>query len=702
MNRVCRRAMWPLKKGGRPVQILRAMTDGSWELDAEALQKILLDDRVKDKPVAVVSVAGVYRKGKSFLLGFFLRYMQSQCKEQWLGSKDETLEGFSWRGGCERDTTGILLWDEVFLVTTSEGKEVAVLLMDTQGTFDCESTTKQSAIVFALSTLISSVQVYNISGNITESDLQQLQFFAEYGRLAQKDGNEKPFQKLMFLVRDWYYTSDADHGAEGGRKIIEKRLQVSESQPEELQQLRRHLKSCFSDIDCFLMPHPGPKVAESNDFDGRVSDIDEKFVINLEKFVPLVLAGDTLQEKVINGQKVSCQGLASYIESYMKAFAGNELPEPISVLQATAEANNLAAVAAGEEFYLKEMEEVVKLGLSADKLKEEHRKLHNKAVELFHTFPKMGGDMMADKYVDKLAKKIELLYTAFKARNRTKAKRFFEVIRVELYLLAADIRLVMRLLAYGALRCTPNILRYQALRRMYYRNMIRNHRHSDHMLLPWTSDDNINSSDGTMVQATEVPEDSHLFNTGRTESDTGPQSAELVTGASASICTPTLRAYQDTEDDREDEAPHDLHNRSMSSAALLPAVLIGLVPALYFSPVGFSMDGLCSLIMFCITLTASSLVVLFVSSCVRCRGDINVLGALVADLFREHLGGARRSSQSVRSSQPHDALKYVVYLWVSKHKKRKALPNNISPRNRRAAGSILYTCARARYVIVFA
>ncbi|KAK8787066.1 hypothetical protein V5799_023159 [Amblyomma americanum] len=580
------------------------MTDGSWELDAEALQKILLDDRVKDKPVAVVSVAGVYRKGKSFLLGFFLRYMQSQCKEQWLGSKDETLEGFSWRGGCERDTTGILLWDEVFLVTTSEGKEVAVLLMDTQGTFDCKSTTKQSAIVFALSTLISSVQVYNISGNITESDLQQLQFFAEYGRLAQKDGNEKPFQKLMFLVRDWYYTSDADHGAEGGRKIIETRLQVSESQPEELQQLRRHLKSCFSDIDCFLMPHPGPKVAESNDFDGRVSDIDEKFIINLEKFVPLVLAGDTLQEKVINGQKVSCQGLASYIESYMKAFAGNKLPEPKSALEATAEANNLAAVAAAEEFYLREMEEVVKLGLSADELEEQHRRLHNEAVELFHTFPKMGGDMMADKYVDKLAKFLR--------------------------------------------------------------------------------------------QATEVSEDSHLFNTGRTESDTGPQSAELVTGASASVCTPTLRAYQDTEDDREDEAPHDLHNRSMSSAALLPAVLIGLVPALYFSRVGFSMDALCSLIMFCITLTASSLVVLFVSSCVRFRGDINELGALVADIFREHRGGARRSSQSVRSYQPHDALKFVLYICVSKHKKRKALPNNISPRNRRTAGSILCTCASAR------
>ena len=36
------------------------------------------------------------------------------------------------RGGSERDTTGILMWSEVFLVKTPFGKEVAVALMDTQ------------------------------------------------------------------------------------------------------------------------------------------------------------------------------------------------------------------------------------------------------------------------------------------------------------------------------------------------------------------------------------------------------------------------------------------------------------------------------------------------------------------------------------------------------------------------------------------
>lgn len=40
--------------------------------------------------------------------------------------------------------------------------QVAVLLMDTQGTFDSQSTLRDSATVFALSTMISSIQVRNL------------------------------------------------------------------------------------------------------------------------------------------------------------------------------------------------------------------------------------------------------------------------------------------------------------------------------------------------------------------------------------------------------------------------------------------------------------------------------------------------------------------------------------------------------------
>lgn len=67
------------------------------------------------------------------------------------------------------------MWSEVFKVTLDDGEKVAIVLLDTQGTFDSESTVKDCATVFALSTMLSSIQIYNLSQNIQEDDLQHLQ-----------------------------------------------------------------------------------------------------------------------------------------------------------------------------------------------------------------------------------------------------------------------------------------------------------------------------------------------------------------------------------------------------------------------------------------------------------------------------------------------------------------------------------------------
>lgn len=77
-NCICFQPVMEEEKAG-PVQIVLANEDEhSFELDAAALEKILLQDHVKDLNVVVVSVAGAFRKGKSFLLDFMLRYMHRQ------------------------------------------------------------------------------------------------------------------------------------------------------------------------------------------------------------------------------------------------------------------------------------------------------------------------------------------------------------------------------------------------------------------------------------------------------------------------------------------------------------------------------------------------------------------------------------------------------------------------------------------------
>jgi len=405
------------------VQIVLSDDEHNFELDDIALEKVLLREDIKDLPVAVVSVAGAFRKGKSFLLDFFIRYLRSGGSPDWLGADDSPLEGFSWRGGAERDTTGILLWSQVYKVKTPSGEEIAVILMDTQGAFDSQSTVRDCATIFALSTMTSSVQIYNLSQNVQEDDLQHLQLFTEYGRLALEDCGDTPFQKLQFLVRDWSYPYDAPYGAEGGNKMLERRLEVSDKQHHELQSLRKHIRSCFSEISCFLMPHPGLKVATNPAFDGRLSDIEPDFKEQLKELVPLVLAPENLVVKRIGGQKVRVKELVHYFKAYTAIYQGNELPEPKSMLEATAEANNLSAVAGAKDKYQTIMEEVCggsKPFMSNAELEQEHIRAKSESVQQFLSSKKMGGVDFSSRYLDTLEKDMEDLFVNYKSHNEGK------------------------------------------------------------------------------------------------------------------------------------------------------------------------------------------------------------------------------------------------------------------------------------------
>ncbi|EDL38496.1 ADP-ribosylation factor-like 6 interacting protein 2, isoform CRA_b, partial [Mus musculus] len=404
-----------------PVQIVLAHEDDhNFELDEEALEQILLQEHIRDLNIVVVSVAGAFRKGKSFLLDFMLRYMYNKDSQSWIGGNNEPLTGFTWRGGCERETTGIQVWNEVFVIDRPNGTKVAVLLMDTQGAFDSQSTIKDCATVFALSTMTSSVQVYNLSQNIQEDDLQHLQLFTEYGRLAMEEIYQKPFQTLMFLIRDWSYPYEHSYGLEGGKQFLEKRLQVKQNQHEELQNVRKHIHNCFSNLGCFLLPHPGLKVATNPSFDGRLKDIDEDFKRELRNLVPLLLAPENLVEKEISGSKVTCRDLVEYFKAYIKIYQGEELPHPKSMLQATAEANNLAAVAGARDVYCKSMEQVCggdKPYIAPSDLERKHLDLKEVALKQFRSVKKMGGDEFCRRYQDQLEAEIEETYANFIKHN---------------------------------------------------------------------------------------------------------------------------------------------------------------------------------------------------------------------------------------------------------------------------------------------
>ena len=60
------------------IHVVLPTADNRFDLDVKAMQRVLLDPRVRDRHVAVLSIAGAQRLGKSFILNYLIRYLNSE------------------------------------------------------------------------------------------------------------------------------------------------------------------------------------------------------------------------------------------------------------------------------------------------------------------------------------------------------------------------------------------------------------------------------------------------------------------------------------------------------------------------------------------------------------------------------------------------------------------------------------------------
>ncbi|KAJ0391903.1 hypothetical protein ATCC90586_012027 [Pythium insidiosum] len=358
-------------------QIVSINDEGTnFELDEKALHEIFDKLRAvpEDMKVAIVSVVGAFRTGKSFVLDLFLRYLRfgsesrlldltaasnEQEWKKWLHANVDNHDegklegnsnmeqthgekGFSWRAGRKRNTTGIWMWETPFIRKSQTGEDIAVFLIDTQGMFDFETSQMLTASIFGLGTLLSSYQIYNVDKRMQEDNLQHLALFTESGRLdkasssvstksddAHTEGEDddddesslpRPFQLLEILVRDWQDFSRNQTLAEkrDDMKQYMKEL-LSLRKQKDLADMREQIHSCFERVDCFLLPHPGYAVTE-REYDGAVSAFDDRFLELLSAYLDDVFDAKHLFPKKIHGMPVSSRELFTCIKAYAALF----------------------------------------------------------------------------------------------------------------------------------------------------------------------------------------------------------------------------------------------------------------------------------------------------------------------------------------------------------------------------------------------
>ncbi|KAF4530060.1 hypothetical protein B566_EDAN013964 [Ephemera danica] len=325
---------------------LRALTlvtckDNKMTLHEDVARKVLGSEKARNRPVAVISIAGMFRKGKSFFLNFILRYLKSRDDPQWIDSQYGHLEGFDWRPDHEGVTSGIIIWPEVFVVNN-----VAIVLIDTQGLYESNKNTVEDTYIMVLSFLFSSLQILNHQEGLNSTDLKNFEFFAKYGiALESKTTKIKGFQNLMFLIRDWKFENLHAYGLKSGNEYLDHFLKTTIN--EELHSVRETLKQ-FEGVDCFLMPYPGETVARHPDFKGSMKQIESSFLDNMKDLVEGLIAN--VKPKKLLGKEANGECVIQFMKNYIERLNCGDLPPPKSVIQ-TIESSD----------YKSAMEEKVKL-----------------------------------------------------------------------------------------------------------------------------------------------------------------------------------------------------------------------------------------------------------------------------------------------------------------------------------------------------
>ena len=316
-------------------EVIIGIKYGKFVLDEQKLRQIL-NKVPADTEIGVISIAGEFRKGKSFLLNFFLQYLQHRRSYSfnqfgsinlppWLKDVEKS-QGFRFMAGRNRETTGIIVWNEPFLIRMKNQKELAILLIDSQGLYDQETSANDNVRLFTMVSMMSSTLMVNTPQQINSMQLSELKYFLKYAATSISTGSDsKLLQTLLFVVRD--YQNEDQLGYDAGQHLIDgffKKATIYD-----FKETAEALKKGFKKISAFCLPHPGKPVTKP-DFNGKLNRIDEDFLVNMAQLVSSVVDDLEPRNLVYN---LTTSDFVNHIKSIIGCFNQGLTPFEIARLQ---------------------------------------------------------------------------------------------------------------------------------------------------------------------------------------------------------------------------------------------------------------------------------------------------------------------------------------------------------------------------------
>ncbi|CAG8612693.1 13254_t:CDS:2, partial [Acaulospora morrowiae] len=222
-----------------------------------------------EEPIAVISVVGSYRRGKSYFANLF----HGRHDGFELGAKTQ---------GCTR---GIFMWDSPFLHNGNR-----VLVLDCEGIDDPNQDINWATKLFILCLAISSTFVYNINGIVGRGDVGKLYLMTNLNKYIkrkdenyQEEENNDVLPRLVVLLRDF----GLDEPDSFREYFLEKLQQVDS-------EAAAGITNHFKDFDVYGLPHPGCKRKQIQHLEEiQTSDLDQEFIEKTSQSVQEILCNLT-------------------------------------------------------------------------------------------------------------------------------------------------------------------------------------------------------------------------------------------------------------------------------------------------------------------------------------------------------------------------------------------------------------------------
>ncbi|KAK7159589.1 hypothetical protein R3I94_005819 [Phoxinus phoxinus] len=380
-------------------------------------------DGIKE-PVVVVSVVGLYRTGKSYI-------MNRLAGEQ---------SGFALGNTIESKTKGIWMW----CVPHPYKEGHTLVLLDTEGLGDVEKgDEKHDTWIFCLAVLLSSTLVYNSLGVIDNTALEKLHYITELTENIRvkaevsRDEDEsadfmRVFPSFVWAVRD--FTLELKRGDDPitSDEYLEGALKLkpgSSPQTVKFNLPRRCLRHFFAVRKCFVFPRPASTQNMRRMEELAEEDLDSEFLEQANTFCHYIY--DNADPKTVSGGRtITGTALGNLAEVYVEAIRSGKVPCLENAVVSLAKIQNVRAVEQALESYMTEMLSMAQLPMDPADLSNVHTVAEKKAIEGFITMSFNDNDQI---YQQELMRKIHNEYEDMCQQNLQASHMQCETVLCEVF-----------------------------------------------------------------------------------------------------------------------------------------------------------------------------------------------------------------------------------------------------------------------------